>query len=209
MCLPALLARGKTFVIPAADPPKPAPVIPPKASVPSVAQFAKPGELPHIDLAKTYIGTAEIKGRKHNPKILELRSLARTGLDNDEDPWCSDFVCGCIEKAGMVSARTAGARKNLQWGQKLDGPCVGAVVIFWRGSRSGWSGHVGFVVGRDKYGNLMVLGGNQSDAVNVKPFSTTRVLGYRFPNELLLPKAVGMATLPVLRSDGRLSTNEA
>lgn len=189
-----------------------APVKPAEVSVPLVPPPkapAKDKELAHIKLARSYIGTTEIKGKKHNPKIIELRTAARTGIKNDEDPWCSDFVCGVLEKSGHVSARTAASRGNLNWGQKLAGPAYGSIVIFWRGSKSGWQGHVGFVVGRDKYGNLMVLGGNQSDAVNIKPFAVTRVLGYRWPKELPLPSAIGMKTLPVLNSNGRVSTNEA
>ena len=37
-------------------------------------------------------------------------------------------------------------------------------------------GHVGFVVGEDKVGNLMILGGNQSDSVSITPISKSRLL---------------------------------
>lgn len=197
---------------PAAPPPSPPPAASTEVSVPLVPPpktLSADKELAHIKLARSYIGTAETKGAKHNPKIIELRTAARTGIKNDDDAWCSDFHCGVLEKSGHVSARSAASRANLNWGQKLAGPAYGATVVFWRGSRSGWQGHVGFVVGRDRHGNLMVLGGNQSDAVNIKPFSVSRVLGYRWPKELELPKAIGMKTLPLLTSDGRVSTNEA
>ena len=49
---------------------------------------------------------------------------------------------------------------------KLNNPAYGCIVVF---SRAG-GGHVGFLVGKDKQGNLMILGGNQSNAVNIKPF---------------------------------------
>jgi hypothetical protein len=42
-------------------------------------------------------------------------------------------------------------------------------------------GHVGFVVGQQQNGDLMVLGGNQSDAINIRAFSRSRVTGYRWP----------------------------
>lgn len=51
------------------------------------------------------------------------------------------------------------------------------VVVF---SRDG-GGHVGFVVGQHQNGDLMVLGGNQSDAINIRAFSRSRVTGYRWP----------------------------
>ena len=60
-------------------------------------------------------------------------------------------------------------------------------------SREG-GGHVGFVVGRDATGNIMVLGGNQSDAVNVRAFPASRVTGYRWPTGVPAP-AAGLAQL--------------
>ena len=45
----------------------------------------------------------------------------------------------------------------LSWGEKLDRPVLGCVVVF---TRDG-GGHVGFVVGKSTSGNLLVLGGNQ------------------------------------------------
>lgn len=67
-------------------------------------------------------------------------------------------------------------------------------------------GHVGFVVGKDKLGNILVLGGNQGDAVNIKAFPAYRVAGYRWPKEVALPVKF---QLPVTTSAGVLSTNEA
>ena len=77
----------------------------------------------------------------------------------------------------------------------------GCIVVF---TRDG-GGHVGFVVGQDKVGSLMVLGGNQGDAVNVKAFPRSRATAYRWP--MGLPADVG-APLPLLAS-AELSTNEA
>jgi uncharacterized protein (TIGR02594 family) len=199
--------RPGALVIPAADKPSPPPA--PVVLDPPSSLIEWADEPPHLVLARSYIGVREIKGSKHNPKIIALRKAARTGIVNDEDPWCADFVNGVVEAAGFRSARTAGARATIKLGVKLDGPAVGAIAVLWRGSKDGWAGHTGFIVGRDRDGNLMVLGGNQSDAVNIKPFPRSRVLGYRWPAELALPKAIGWAALPVLKSDGRVSTNEA
>jgi uncharacterized protein (TIGR02594 family) len=94
------------------------------------------------------------------------------------------------------------AKDWLNWGQSLNKPCVGCVVIF---EREG-GGHVGFVVGQDANKNLMVLGGNQGDAVKVSPFNLTRVIGYRWPKEYPIPTSFH---LPTLNSDGKVSTNES
>lgn len=163
-------------------------------------------ELKHVAVARSYIGIHEIKGPKHEAKILEWWKLAHTTFTDDETPWCAGFVSGILEEAGYVSARTGWARGYLKWGTKLSGPAYGSIAVLERGPTSG---HVAFVVGRDKFGNLMLLGGNQSDAVNIKAFDPKRVLSYRWPSELALPKFIGKGLLPVLKTDGTLSSNEA
>uniref|UniRef100_UPI0026303FB4 C40 family peptidase n=1 Tax=Marivita sp. TaxID=2003365 RepID=UPI0026303FB4 len=54
----------------------------------------------------------------------------------------------------------------------------GDIVIFTRGDPSGWQGHVGFFV-RKTAASIEVLGGNQADAVNIKRYAKTRLLGIR------------------------------
>lgn len=176
-------------------------------------------ELKWIAEARKYIGTKEIKGAKHNELVLELWRAAfeainepiTTPFKNDETPWCGGFVGGVLAKSGLgqhIPKSFAMARSWSKTGTKLDKPAYGCIVVFWRGSPKGASGHVGFVVGKDKFGNLMVLGGNQSDAVNIKPFGKNRVLGYRWCGTQSQP-APHRYNLPILRSDGRVSTNEA
>lgn len=155
-----------------------------------------------ITEARQYIGLREIKGPQNNPKILEWwKAIKRGGIKDDETPWCAAFVGGCLEAAGVTSSRFESAKSYETWGSPLAAPIYGCIVVF---SRDG-GGHVGFVVGQDKVGNLMVLGGNQGDAVNVKAFQRSRVTAYRWP--LGLPADVG-APLPLLAS-AELSMNEA
>lgn len=176
-------------------------------------------ELDWIKIARGYLGTREIKGAKHNPIVIELwrAAFAATGqrqvgaFQNDETAWCGGFVGGVLAKAGLgrhIPKSFPMARAWLTAGTKLNNPAYGCVVVFWRGSRTGSSGHVGFVVGRDSRGNLMVLGGNQSDQVNIMPFDKSRVLGYRWCGTQALP-ATGRFALPVLKSNGKVSTYEA
>lgn len=163
---------------------------------------------PHwLDRARAYIGTREIKGPQHNSRIVGWWEAMKAPFRDDETAWCGAFVGGVLAESGLGVARNgASARAWLNFGVPLDRPAVGCIVVFWRGSPSGWSGHVGFVVGQDSAGNLMVLGGNQDDAVNIKPFARNRVLGYRWPS--VWPDK-SRFSLPLLSSDGRVSTNEA
>ena len=153
--------------------------------------------------ARRHLGAREISGRKHNPLILRWWTLIRAPFTDDETPWCAGFVGGVLESCELRSSRSAAARSYLKWGRALASPRPGCIVVFARGPRFG---HVGFVVGTDRAGNLLVLGGNQGDAVNIKPFARGRVLGYRWPANEALPDA---APLPVLALGGRLSQNEA
>ncbi|WP_226573946.1 C40 family peptidase [Acuticoccus sediminis] len=59
--------------------------------------------------------------------------------------------------------------------------------MFWRGKRDGWQGHGGFDAGRAKNGDILVLGGNQGDAVSIRPYSANQLLGYRWPGDVALP----------------------
>jgi uncharacterized protein (TIGR02594 family) len=162
---------------------------------------------PWLDEAMKLLGQKEIAGPKHNDTIVSLWKIGKAGLyRDDETAWCAAFTSAALELGGAVSARTGWARGYLKWGQPLSGPARGCVVVFSRGPNAG---HVGFVVGRDKGDNLLVLGGNQRDSVSIAPFPSDRILGYRWPNGYDLPKHTGKTSLPVIASDGKLSTNEA
>lgn len=153
-----------------------------------------------ITLAKKLQGLKEIKGAQHEPEILQMwRDIKRSGIKNDETPWCAAFVGSVLERSAIRSTRFESARSYLDWGVKLDKPVYGCIVVF---SRNG-GGHVGFVVGQDANGNLLVLGGNQNDEVNIRSFPKDRVVGYRYPVGEPIP------TEPLTVGSAALSEREA
>lgn len=165
--------------------------------------------------ARKYIGTSEIPGSKNNPVLMRILDLAdgikdgkTIGAFDDDEAWCAKYVSAVLELVKIRSARSAWAQMYKTYAQELKAPAVGAIVVFWREKPTSTKGHVGFVVGRDKNDNLMVLGGNQGDEVSVKPFAPHRVLAYRWPPGEPLP-TTGWGTLPLLNSDGKPSENEA
>lgn len=132
-----------------------------------------------LQLARGQIGLREVKGGQHAPEIVQFwKDIKRSGIKDDETPWCAAFVGAMLERAGIRSSRFESAKSYLQWGVLVAEPCLGCIVVF---TRDG-GGHVGFVVGIDKAGNLLVLGGNQGDAVSIKAFPRDRVSGYRMPS---------------------------
>ena len=71
------------------------------------------------------------------------------------------------------------ARSYLEWGEPVDRQNAreGDICVFTRGN-STWQGHVAFFV-KDNGKTISVLGGNQSNAVNIKNYSADRLIGIR------------------------------
>lgn len=150
--------------------------------------------------ARRYLGLHERRDAKQLDKALRL--------DASEIAWCGAFV-GMVIAATLpkevLPANPLGSRNWLQLGRQLNEPQIGAVAVFWRGSKSGWQGHVGFVVGHDKT-HLHILGGNQSDSVSVARVAKDRLLGYRWPSTASAPSETKLATSTISVS---VTTNEA
>lgn len=152
----------------------------------------KPDGLPWLTEAFEHLGLKEVPGSKHNPAVVDFWRRGKAGdYTSDETAWCAAFVSACLEDAGVRSARTGWALSYLNWGTRVSA-AVGAVVVF---ERTG-GGHVGFVVGRTRNNELVVLGGNQSNAVNKAAFPVGRARGYRWPKDVPLPTVQGFASLP-------------
>lgn len=130
------------------------------------------------ELAKTKIGVKEIKGRNHNEFIVKFHQATTLKSTDDETPWCSSFVNWCCQMVGIKGTQSAAARSWLNWGEEIKKPYEGCIVIFQRGNSS-WQGHVGFFVKDNGDNTIDVLGGNQSNAVNISAYSKNKLLGYR------------------------------
>lgn len=166
---------------------------PPKAEAPEPVWVA---------IGRQLIGQREVPGPKHNNWIAD--GWARLGagwFNDDETPWCGFFVAHCIDAAGLPYPRGglfARAKAWLDWG-RTSKAVLGAVVVFGRAG----GGHVGFLVGESPT-NYYVLGGNQSNAVNIMPIAKSRALGCRWPASLPATNV----PLPKM-SGGTVSRNEA
>src|SRR5262249_27619439 len=156
-----------------------------------------------------WVGTEETQGAADNPVILEWAQeeggeIAKD-YKHDSIPWCSLFANMILKKVGLKGTETLWALDWNEWGVKLQGPAVGAFAPMKRITPDGQvAGHIVVVVGRDKAGNLLGLGGNQDDAVNIRSVPVARPLSFRWPNGADLPKLVGIGELPVLNSSGQV-----
>ncbi len=131
-----------------------------------------------FEIAKTYIGTVEGPGSENTPAIMEMyASVGHDWVEHDSVAWCAAFVGHCLEKAGIRSTRKLTARSYLNWGVPVEVSEAqpGDIGVIPRG-RSSWQGHV-FFVERIDGGWVWGLGGNQSDAVNIKRYPVSKLLG--------------------------------
>jgi uncharacterized protein (TIGR02594 family) len=155
-----------------------------------------------------WLNTTEAPGAADNPDILEWAraeggTIAKS-YNADSIPWCALYANMVLTKVGLQGTETLWALDWSDWGTRLPGPAVGAFAPM---KRQG-GGHIAIVVGRDQNKNLMCLGGNQSDAVNIKPFPADRPVSFRWPKDVPPPARTGLATLPLVASDGRVSVRE-
>src|ERR1700761_7984860 len=131
--------------------------------------FVLPADSPKwLEIANAELGVHEAAGGAINPRIAEYYAAVGLHPSDDEVAWCSAFANFCMQQAGLSGSGSAAARSWLRWGRQIDltRAQVGDVAVFWRDSAVGWKGHVAFFVGAAG-GNLLVLGGNQGNAVSV------------------------------------------
>ena len=139
---------------------------------------------PWFSVATHFKGVTEVHGAVHNPTIVEFfRVSGHPEIKDDETPWCAAFVGACLRLSGYRTTGELGARSYLKFGQDLGKqPQRGCIVVFWRDDPNSSKGHVAFY-DRDDGDNVIVLGGNQGNAVSVKPYPKSRVLAYRWPTD--------------------------
>jgi uncharacterized protein (TIGR02594 family) len=133
-----------------------------------------------FEIARGYIGITEGPGPENNPVIMEMyASVGHDWVEHDSVAWCAAFVGHCLERAGIRSTRQLTARSYLNWGVPVEiaEAQPGDIGVIPRGTSS-WQGHV-FFIERIEGPWVWGLGGNQSDAVNVKRYPVSKLLGVR------------------------------
>ena len=141
-----------------------------------------------LSLAASQMGFNE---RDQRAAIQDYLNTGGANLDPAVTAWCAAFVNATLQQTGGQGTGSNMARSFMDWGQAVDQPQEGDLAVFSRGDPSGPYGHVGFFKGYDDQGNIMVLGGNQGDAVSVAPYSPDRLLGFRRAGEGM-PQQPGM-----------------
>lgn len=151
----------------------------PKGLHPQYADLLDPSMPRLIREAMKEFGTLEEPGNKNNPEIIgwaeEIGGWIGSWYKEDSIPWCGLFV-GVIAQRALFpfNQKMLGAKNWTGWGEKVTQAMIGDVLIF---TRKG-GGHVGFYVGEDAT-HYHVLGGNQSDSVNIMRINKDRIHAIR------------------------------
>lgn len=137
-----------------------------------------PNEFPEfVKIALREVGTREIQGSKHNPRVLEYQKETMGKYTDDETPWCGAFVSWVFRRANIDHgiAIPERAKEWAKFGTETKNPVIGTVAVK---SRIG-GGHVCIVVGKLPNGNLLCVGGNQSDEVNIASYNPSVFENFR------------------------------
>jgi uncharacterized protein (TIGR02594 family) len=162
--------------------------------------------IPWYEYAESLMGTHE---RKYERKIVGwAKRLVTKGVQGvswytrSSIPWCGLFVAHCISVAlpdEVIIENPLWARGWIKFGEPTT-PKKGAIMVFKRGK----GGHVGLYVSEDSR-HYHILGGNQSDTVNVMKIAKSRFFGARWP----VTAASIDSGATFANTDYDVSTNEA
>lgn len=151
-----------------------------------VAASDSPDAMPWLVEARRLMGTKEVAGKGNSSDIMDWADHLDIVYPGDDVAWCGLFVAHCVGSTlpeEVLPTNPLGARNWASFGQPSK-IVDGAIAVFWRGTKAGWLGHVGFVVGQTAT-SIDLLGGNQSDAVNIRQMPKNRLLDCRWPRTAL------------------------
>ena len=159
-----------------------------------------------LSAALAEYGVVEKAGKANSPTIMawaEEVGVTST-YSADAVAWCGLFMAVCAQRAGWTfPGKPLWALNWSVWGVDAGQPELGDVLTF---TRKG-GGHVGLYVGEDSEGYFHVLGGNQSNAVNIKRIEKARLYAARRPK---WRSAEPPNRRPIiLNSEGAISNDEA
>lgn len=142
-----------------------------------------------IDIASAEIGTEEIAGAEHNPRILEYaREAGFDWVNSDETPWCSIFLNWVAHKAGYERTKDGRARSWSQIGEAVQEPQPGDIILVGTNGNPEKVYHVGIFTGFSSDGQqVFCLGGNQTNRVSITRYWRKNVAAFRRLEQIEVP----------------------
>jgi len=128
----------------------------------------------------------------HEEVGVNLKTLVGNG-----NPWCASFANWCLHQAGYPMTSAPADSQSFRHSKnfvKIDKPVFGAVAIY----KHPKGGHAAFVYAQTSTGAPILLGGNQSDAINFGMQKASELKGFFVPASYLkfaqdrLAKGIGL-----------------
>jgi len=136
---------------------------------------------PWMRVARGELGVRSGPAGSSNTRITGYHAGTNIEGYDDKASWCSSFAQWCLARAGVAGTGSALARSWLTWGDALAEPRHGCIAVLWREDPGSWKGHVGFFVRFDG-DDVVLLGGNQLEAVREHRYPKEQVLAWRWPS---------------------------
>ena len=130
-----------------------------------------------LSTAQSFTGLNENRAGDRST-LKGLFGEANLNIDPAMTAWCAAFVNAVLGKEKLPTNGSLAARSFLNYGQAVDRPEKGDIVVLKRGGNEA-QGHVGFYAGEGSNGTIRVTGGNQSNQVSTASFKRSDVLAYR------------------------------
>ena len=152
----------------------------------SAIDAGMPSRAPHAPtpLARARLGRPrhrrDRRRRQQRPRRALLRRRRPPEVADDEVAWCAAFLGACLERAGIASTRSLMARSYSAGASPLDEPRYGAIAVLEPRLRPEPRPRRLPASARPRP-TVILLGGNQGDAVPSQAFPRTRLLGLRWP----------------------------
>lgn len=121
-----------------------------------------------------YTNAAKYVGLSERGNTKTIQNL--TGVNPRYTPWCAAFLNSVLKKSGHKTTGSLAASSFRGYGKAVKKPAVGDIVVL--------KGHVGIFAGhvnRNGKRYVAVLGGNQSNRVQISYYPARRVVAYRRP----------------------------
>jgi uncharacterized protein (TIGR02594 family) len=142
---------------------------------------ADEAQAPWLRIARGELGVRNFPAGSSNPRVTEYHGGTHIAGYDDKANWCSSFVDWTLARVGLRGTGSALARSWLAWGEPLDEPRRGCIAVLWREDPQSWKGHVGFFI-REEGDDVVLLGGNQLEAVREHRYPREQVLAWRWPS---------------------------
>lgn len=121
--------------------------------------------------ARKFIGLSERKDRR------QIRNV--TNVDPVRTPWCAAFINGILERNGYKKSNSNMASSFLRYGTRVSSPQPGDIVVI---GKRGRVTHVGIFSHYEYRGNkkyVALLGGNQSNRIQISSYPASRIISIR------------------------------